>query len=262
MLNEEYLKKFKRCVNEYANFGVSEDDLAADATAAAAPAAPADPAMGADPNAAAPADPAMGVDPNAAAPADPAMGADPNAAAPADQAMGGAPLDSAPEQPAEAEGFSPEGEDVNSTNNENGEETEEVEVDDLIDSQEESEKKIDKLTSKFERLMGKLDSVEQMINANNEKISRFEAEMEKRNPTPEEKLTLRSKNSYPFNVNPMDYWKEKEETSNYSIDDDNNGADMPEYKITKDDIGSNWQSISKTFDDERKGLGLRDIFGY
>ena len=228
MLNEEYLKKFRRCVNEYANFGLSEDD-----PNAAAPAAPADPAMG-------------------AAPADPAMGA-----APADGAEGGA---------SEAEGFAPEGEDVNSMNNQNeegdDEGAEEVEVDDLIDSQEDSEKKIDKLTGKFERLMGKLDSVEKMIDANNEKISRFEAEMERRNPTPEEKLTLRSKESYPFNVNPMDYWKEKEATSNYSIEDDNNGADMPEYKITKDDIGSNWQSISKTFDDERNSLGLRDIFGY
>jgi hypothetical protein len=193
----------------------------------------------------------MGADPNAAAPADP------NAAAPADGAEGGA---------SEAEGFAPEGEDVNSMNNQNeegdDEGAEEVEVDDLIDSQEDSEKKIDKLTGKFERLMGKLDSVEKMIDANNEKISRFEAEMERRNPTPEEKLTLRSKESYPFNVNPMDYWKDKEATSNYSIEDDNNGADMPEYKITKDDIGSNWQSISKTFDDERNSLGLRDVFGY
>jgi hypothetical protein len=264
---QEYLKKFKRCINEYVEFsGVREDD-----------AQNADPAV--DPTAAAPAEPAA--DPTAAAPAADPMGAAPvapggpaaampqagqeqqqgaGAMAPVADPMGmDQPAEAAP---GEAEGFTPEGEDVNSMTDSEGEDEEVIDVDELVDTQEKSSEKIDKLSNKFEKLIGKLDSIEQMINTNNDKISKFEAELEKRNPTPEEKLTLRSKESYPFNVNPMDYWKEKEATSNYSIEDDNNGADMPEYKITKDDIGSNWQSISKTFDDERNSLGLRDIFGY
>ena len=264
----EYLKKFKRCINEYVSFeGVSEDGETVQDPMAAAPADPTA-AAPADPTAAAPADPMAAdptaADPTAAAPAAP-MAADPTATAPADQSGAAA----TPEQaaPGEANGFSPEGEDVNSMTDtqDNGDEDEEViDVDELVDSQEKSEKKIDKLTNKFERLLGKLDSVEKMIDANNEKISHFEAEMERRNPTPEEKLSLRSKDAYPFTVSPTDYWKTKEETSNYSTADDNNGSDMPKYTITKSDIDNinDWQNISSSFDDDRERLGLRDILGY
>ena len=62
---------------------------------------------------------------------------------------------------------------------------------------------------------GYIDGFEEKINASNERMDTLKAEIEKRNPTPVEKLSLRSKNSYPFNVSPEEYWKDKEMTSNY-----------------------------------------------
>ena len=90
----------------------------------------------------------------------------------------------------------------------------------------------------------------------------LKAELEKRNPTPVEKMSLRAKNSYPFNVSPDEYWDEKQQTSNYSPDDDNNGVDDPQYQITKSDIDdiSDWNSIAKSLDDEN--IPLKDMFGF
>lgn len=128
------------------------------------------------------------------------------------------------------------------------EDDEVIDVDDLTDSQEDTEKKVDKLTHKFRNLMSKMDDILSAIDANNEHIDALQADMEKRNPTPVEKLTLRSKDSYPFNVSPEQYWGEKEESSNYSTENDENGADDEVYKITKSDVDniSNWQDIYKT----------------
>ena len=78
----------------------------------------------------------------------------------------------------------------------------------------------------------------------------LENELKKRNPTPMEKMSNRAANSYPFNVSPKEYWDEKEKTSNYSTEDDNNGADN-EYTITVGDVsGSDWKSISDSIDDD------------
>ena len=67
-----------------------------------------------------------------------------------------------------------------------------------------------------------------------------------------EKMNNRAANSYPFNVSPKDYWEEKEKTSNYRIDDDNNGKDQEQYTITVGDISnaSDWKSISDSMDDD------------
>ena len=254
-INEEYLKKFKRCILEYTSIG--DDGIEEDDPNAA-------PAMGADPNAmggampaadptaigAAPMDPnAMGGavpggdmngdgmpdDPNAMGGAMP--GGDPNAMG-ADQAAAGAP------------GFAPQGPDPNAmpadpnAGGQEGEDT--INVDDLTDSQEETEKKIDALTSKFDQLMGALNSIDQKISANDEQINMLKGEMEKRNPTSVEKMTLRSQKSDPFTKSPEEYW-ENDAPENYSPEDDNNGVGQPQYEITKGDIDNfnDWQSISK-----------------
>ena len=162
------------------------------------------------------------------------------------------------------EGFAPQGGDEQMPPMEDGEEEEVIDVDELTDAQEETEDKIDKLSSKFEKLLSKIDSFESQIDASNEKIEALKtdikAEIEKRNPTPVEKLSLRSKDSYPFNVTPEEYWKEKEATSNYSTEDDENGANDRVYQITKDEIDNfnDYANISKTFDD----YDIRNMFGY
>lgn len=246
--------------------------------------APADPSMGD-----APADPAMG-----GAPADPSMGGgaqmdpgmDPSmGGAPADPAMGGAPADpsmgggmdpnaggaQAPQ------GFAPQGVDGNAGlegmggeqpqegSPEVGPDDEVVDVDDLTDSQKETERKVDDLSSKFERLMGSLDNIEKRIDAidthTNEYINSIKDEFEKRNPTPLQRMTMRSTKSAPYGMTPNEYMSNYA-PENYSDESDNNGADDPQYQITKGDI-DNFTDYASVRNDLGNGkMGLRDILGY
>lgn len=197
---------------------------------------------------------------------DPMAGGDPSMGSGMDAGMDGDPsMDGGEAQP--PQGFSPQGgeqEQLGTTpeTDPNQEEEEVIDVDDLTNSQEETEKKIDALSDKFERLIGMLNGFEEQIDSSNERMEALRAEIEKRNPTPVEKMSIRAKKSYPFNITPDEYWKDKEATSNYSPEDDNNGADDPVYQITKDDIDniSDWNSIYKSLDDKHDSL--RDLFGY
>ena len=215
------------------------------------------------------ADPMAGGDPSMGGGMDAGMGGDPSmmgGAPSGPDAMGGDPsMDGGEAQ--SPQGFNPQGgeqEQLGATpeTDPNQEEEEVIDVDDLTNSQEETEKKIDALSDKFERLIGMLDGFEKQIDSSNERMETLRAEIEKRNPTPVEKMSIRAKNSYPFNITPDEYWKDKEATSNYSPEDDNNGADDPVYQITKDDIDniSDWNSIYKSLDDKHDSL--RDLFGY
>ena len=230
------------------SYSIDEDDIE-------------EPEMGADPAMGGGADPSMG-----GAPTDPAMGGG------ADPSMGGAPTDPAmgggadPSMGGGVQGLNPQvdsqmdgGLGATQETDPNAEEEEVIDVDDLTHSQEETEKKVDALSDKFERLMGMLDSFESQIDSSNERMESLRAEIEKRNPTPVKKMSLRAKNSYPFNISPDEYWADKQATSNYSPDDDNNGVDDPQYQITKSDIDnfSDWQSIAKTMDDDN--LTLKDM---
>ena len=235
----------------------------------------ADPSMGGDPNAMGGADQSMGGDPNAMGGADPSMGGDPNAMGGADPSMGGA------QSP---EGFAPQGVDQGmamdgmggDTNamggdpNMGGGETpgpddDVIEIDDLTDAQEDTEHKVDALTSKFERLMSSIDSIEQRINDidahTNQYLGSLKGEMEKRNPTPMQRLTMRSTKSSPYSMTPNEYMNNYA-PENYSDESDNNGADDPQYKITKGDIDDfvDYNSIAKDIANNK--LGLKDILGY
>lgn len=140
------------------------------------------------------------------------------------------------------------------------EDVEEIDVDDLVDSQEETEKKVSKLMKKFsgaaERMMSAVDSLSAKIDASTERLNNIEAEIAKRNPTPIEKMSLRSKDGYPFGQSVDDYWKGKEESSNYSPADDNNGVDEPQYTITKHDIDniSDYSNIAREMNSRKYSL--------
>lgn len=204
-------------------------------------------AMGGDPNAAGGDPNAAGGDPNAqsdgveafdpqvdpnAAPADPGMGEDPNAMT---DPMGG-------EQP--------------------GPDDNVIDVDDLTNAQDETNQIVMDLNDKFEKLLGVVDKFEKFINKNDSEIASLKQELEKRNPTPIEKLDLRTVNdSYPFNVKPNDYWKEKEETSNYRVGGDE--MEVPEqYDLHQSDIDDvkNWKEIADSLDDSDLS-DLSKIFG-
>lgn len=232
LVKEDYRKKFKRCILEYTNaagaFGLEEagDE---DPMAGGAPAPEGDPnAVGApvDGGQAPQGFEPQGVDPNAGL--DGMGGTDPNAA------------------PAESE------------------DEEVINVDDLTNSQEETEQKVDALSHKFEKLMGALDSIEKRIDSidthTNEYLGSLKAEVEKRNPTPMQRLTMRSTKSSPYSMTPNEYM-DKYAPENYSDESDNNGADDPQYKITKADIDNftDYNSIAKEFDGK---MGLRDILNF
>lgn len=272
ILRENY-ESFRRLV-EYTNAGPSGVMAEAGDENQPDPMAGGDPAMGGAPSGP---DPMAGGDPSMGGGMDPAMGGGDPGMMGGDPSMGGG----APQDPGMAggdpsmeggeaqppQGFSPQGEQpeqlgATPETDPNAEEEEVIDVDDLTDSQEETEKKIDALSDKFERLIGMLDGFEKQIDSSNERMETLRAEIEKRNPTPVEKMSIRAKNSYPFNITPDEYWQDKEATSNYSPEDDNNGADDPVYQITKDDIDniSDWNAIYKSLDDKHDSL--RDLFQY
>ena len=126
-----------------------------------------------------------------------------------------------------------------------GEDETVIDVDDITNAQEKMNDKVNvvgqdlgKVDSKIEALLQTLSKMETMINNNNEEIAKFKAEFEKRNPTQTEKLNLRSLDSYPFNVNPKDYWAQKgaDPNSNYSGFSNNGEPTTQEYVITNNDV--------------------------
>lgn len=174
--------------------------------------------------------------------------------------IGGA--DQAPQGP---EGFAPQdaqqdpmmgGGDITNQDFEGGEQPspddDVVDISDLTDSQEKTEEDVTELNDKFSKVLNALDSFKGLIQQNDAKIDDLRAEFEKRNPTQIEKLSMQTAKSGPFNVKPEDYWKEKEATSNYSTESDNNGKNMGQYVITKDDVNGNvdWKSIADSMDDD------------
>jgi hypothetical protein len=142
-----------------------------------------------------------------------------------------------------------------------------IDVDDLTQSQEETEEKVNdiqiSMEKGFEKLLGVVSKLNKMIDSSTANMEQIKQEIEKRNPTPIEKLNMRAANdSYPFNVSPNDYWKEKESTSNYRIGGEDE-KDAPQYTITQGDIDkiTDFQTISKELDDSMMNQNLLNIFG-
>lgn len=126
-----------------------------------------------------------------------------------------------------------------------------IDVSDLTDSQEETQEEVDKLDAKFDKVMKYLGQFEELIKSNDDKINDLKAEFERRNPTQVEKLSMQTANSYPFSETPEQYWDNKEKTSNYRTEGDQNGVNQGQYVITKNDINGtvDWKGIADTLDD-------------
>ena len=123
------------------------------------------------------------------------------------------------------------------------EEDDVIDVDDLTDAQEEVNDKVNSVgrdlgnvDKKIGKLIGAIETLQNMFNQNNEKIEDLKREIEKRNPTQTEKLNLRSIDSYPFVDKPTDYWAKKTANSNYSVYGDNDEPTTQEYVITNNDV--------------------------
>ena len=129
-----------------------------------------------------------------------------------------------------------------------------IDVDDLTNSQEEIEYKVDGVDDKLLRIAKVIDKLIPAIEANSNKIEDLKSEFEKRNPTEEEKINLRSQDSYPYTVKPKDYWNAKSNDGNYNVMYDNNVSpndEEKEYVLRKSDIANNSiddRSVYKSFD--------------
>jgi len=147
-----------------------------------------------------------------------------------------------------------------------------IDVDDLTQAQEKAEEKIDAMNSKFEKLMGAVEILVKQ-NAQRDKEAaeaerrasmqqaKLESELEKRIPTPQQRMTMRSTKSAPYAMTPNEYMNNYA-PENYSDEDDNNGADDMQYQITKDDIDrfTDYASIAKELNVNNQNL--HDILGY
>jgi hypothetical protein len=127
----------------------------------------------------------------------------------------------------------------------------EVDITDLVTSTKDTKDKIDgtnellnNLISKFDELETKISTFDQFI----DKIDRIEQDIEKRLPTPTEKLEMRSMYSYPYNLKLTDFWKEETE----DIDNQEVNKQTQEYVLTPEDIKKDYSSndIKNSFDQD------------
>tara|TARA_R110000803_G_scaffold5634_16_gene18609 strand:- start:11015 stop:11758 length:744 start_codon:yes stop_codon:yes gene_type:complete len=91
--------------------------------------------------------------------------------------------------------------------------TVEVDVTDIVDKTEETKNSVDHVSTKMDSLLSKFGDLESQVSSMDDlivKIDDLEKEFEKRNPTPLEKLEMRSMDSFPYNVSLPQYWEEKE----------------------------------------------------
>lgn len=109
-----------------------------------------------------------------------------------------------------------------------GEETDELDVTELVDSQKNIEQKQDEY---FNNLFGQLDNLQSKLGEMDNiigKLNAIEEKIEKyRQRTPEEKLELRSLDSYPFNQKLTDFFEDKEPELEKT---------GKEYTLTTDDV--------------------------
>jgi len=120
--------------------------------------------------------------------------------------------------------------------------TEELEITDLVNSQTDILNKLgnlDSVMTSLETLNSKISEIDQIIN----KIDNLEAKVEKYKPkSPEQKLELRSLDSYPFNQKLTDFFDDKE------VEFDKSGKS--EYVLTSDEVENfSDMDIKDSFDD-------------
>lgn len=182
--------------------------------------------------AAAPTDTAAPTDP-AAAPTDSATPTDASAPAP------DAGATEVPE-PVDVEN-DPDVEEVDSEKETEEGDTEEIDITDLVTSQQEIQAKqdefMDTMFSKLDDLAGKLENMDQIM----DKINDLESKFEKyRTKTPEEKLELRSLDSYPYNQKLTDFFDDKEQEMQQT--------GKNEYVLTSDEVENfSPNEVKKTF---------------
>jgi hypothetical protein len=114
----------------------------------------------------------------------------------------------------------------------------EVDVTELVKGSEEAKEAADKASQNSEMLLQKLADLEARISsmdAVSGKIEALEDEIIKRNPTPVEKLEMRSLSSYPYSQKLTDYWADKKGA--YDV---MGNEEKEEYTLTQDDVENSY----------------------
>lgn len=133
--------------------------------------------------------------------------------------------------------------------------TEEIDITDLVNMTKNIKKDIDKNKDEHSNVISKMDDVFSKLNDLEGKLSQMDSLLSKidqlsskvetmKEPTPVEKLEMRSLDSYPFNQNPQQFFVQKQ--------DQMKASGKNEYILTKDEI----QNYSK--DDIKKSFNPED----
>jgi hypothetical protein len=128
--------------------------------------------------------------------------------------------------------------------------TEQIDVTDLVDLTKSIKNDLDKhkndqdaAVSKMDDLFSKLNDLEQKLSSMDNivaKIDELGQEVKQMKPeTPQEKLEMRSLDSYPFNQKPNDFFSQKQAEMKQS--------GKNEYVLTKDEVTNYPQDIKNTF---------------
>ena len=134
----------------------------------------------------------------------------------------------------------------------------EVDVTDIVKDTKETKDAVNSGNQKVDELLNKLKDLETKLASMDNltaKIDNLESEFEKRNPTPEEKLEMRSLDSFPYNLKLTDYWSGKEGAYNVLNNDNSNITPMgkqpaeKEYVLTRDEIEKDYSEgdVSDSF---------------
>lgn len=139
-----------------------------------------------------------------------------------------------------------------------------IDVDELTQSQEAAEYKIDGVDDRLSKLFNVVTKLSDQLDQNAKNIMDLKDEFEKRNPTEEEKINLRSDLGKPYTESPKNYWDKKVATSNnYNIMNNNEVSpsdEQEEFNIKKSDIeGINMKDISDTLNFKQN---LNDYLGF
>lgn len=139
-----------------------------------------------------------------------------------------------------------------------------IDVDELTQSQEATEYKIDGVDDRLAQIYAIVQKFSNQLDKNEQSIMALKDEFEKRNPTEEERLNLRSQSSYPYSETPKDYWdNQTKKNPHYNVMYDNEvspSEEQQKFEIRRSDIdGLNMKSISdslKINQDLNKYLGF------
>lgn len=127
-----------------------------------------------------------------------------------------------------------------------------IDVDELTNAQETAEVKIDGVNDKLQDLLAVTTKFIAAVDQNNKKIDDLRAEFERRNPSDEERINIRSQASAPYSETPKSYWNNKIGNSNYNViynNDVDPDKEDEEYLIKKGDINANDErSLAKSLD--------------